>query len=381
MLKISLTLPLISFLFLLASCGGSNTDDLKTQTVSSLSIFPLSITATALNQKFLLNAVVKDTQGQSIAEPGELVWKSSDDTIATVDAFGEVTTHAIGEVSITAILADVSGDSSVSVNESGDVIKGVAKYEDRLYSTAGFIGYAFNFVRYATVELLDESGKVLTTTATNEVGEYELGNIIPDKYSIRLLAEVKAAPAPNFSVRDMNGALYSYKKTSVDSTLIYPFDLGRSLSGTGAFNLLDVAIISSEYSTQVLNADVNDLQIYWESGYALNATYYCTGYDSYDCFNDKGIYVTSEAPSSDNGGQPDTDEFDDDVIMHEFGHFLTGNYSVDDSVGGPHLITQNDSDLRLSWSEGWGTFFPSAVKYWLKTTRPELVSSKTAVTT
>lgn len=69
----------------------------------------------------------------------------------------------------------------------------------------------------------------------------------------------------------------------------------------------------------------------------------------------------SSSPSFD-----DTDEFDDDIIMHEFGHYLMENYASDDSQGGDHDLTQVDSDLRLAWSEGWGIFLPAAIKSWLQ---------------
>ena len=45
-----------------------------------------------------------------------------------------------------------------------------------------------------------------------------------------------------------------------------------------------------------------------------------------------------------------------------------------DSPGGVHYLTENDQDLRLTWSEGLGGFFPAAVKTWLAQNRPELLS-------
>ncbi|MDH3325475.1 MAG: pre-peptidase C-terminal domain-containing protein, partial [Gammaproteobacteria bacterium] len=356
--------------------------------VSSLAVFPVNVEVTALNKKLSLNVAAKDSLGRRIVGLSGLNWSSTNEAIATVNAFGEVTTHAMGNVSISASYENIADESSVTINQTGNVIDGTARYEDRIYSTntrtgfTGFTSYIFKAIRYATIELLDENGDVFISTETDDSGAYVIGNIIPDIYTIRLLAEVKGAPASGLSVNDMRGAIYATSQSSAAGTLKYAFNLNRSRPEVGAFNLLDVATVSAEYSSQVLNADVSDLQIYWETGYGLGGTYYCTGYDASSCLNNKGIYIISEIASSFNGGVLDTDEFDDDVIMHEFGHFVIDNNSVDDSQGGSHSITQNDSDLRLSWSEGWGTFFPSAVKFWLiEQGRRELISSKLVITT
>ncbi len=64
-------------------------------------------------------------------------------------------------------------------------------------------------------------------------------------------------------------------------------------------------------------------------------------------------------------GEPigeDRDEYDDDILLHEYGHFITHNFSFDTSPGGPHYLNDHTQDIRLSWSEGWATFFSSAIR-------------------
>jgi hypothetical protein len=111
------------------------------------------------------------------------------------------------------------------------------------------------------------------------------------------------------------------------------------------------------------------LSAFWEYDVS-NGTYYCGSYHATYCPGGAGIYVLSDP-----NGSGDTDEFDDDVLYHEFGHFTTANFSRDDSMGGPHYINANDLDMRLTWSEGWGNFFQGAVKFWLNRTDPPLISS------
>jgi len=54
------------------------------------------------------------------------------------------------------------------------------------------------------------------------------------------------------------------------------------------------------------------------------------------------------------GTPEDTDEYDEAVISHEYGHYLSWAASRDDSPGGAHDGTP--ADPRLAWSEGLATF-------------------------
>lgn len=55
----------------------------------------------------------------------------------------------------------------------------------------------------------------------------------------------------------------------------------------------------------------------------------------------------------------DSDEYDDHVIAHEYGHFLMASFSRESSPGGSHGFGEQ-LDPRLAWSEGWGNFFGAA---------------------
>jgi hypothetical protein len=139
-------------------------------------------------------------------------------------------------------------------------------------------------------------------------------------------------------------------------------------TAAGAFNILDVMSTGYDF-IKSLSGSYPDvpLDVFW-SPENLNGTYFCTG-----CSPGDGIYVLSQT-----GG--DTDEYDDDVLWHEFGHFVASTYSLDQSPGGPHSLGDNEQDLRFSWSEGWGNFFPGAVKTWLSTSgQSSLISSAAGV--
>jgi hypothetical protein len=50
----------------------------------------------------------------------------------------------------------------------------------------------------------------------------------------------------------------------------------------------------------------------------------------------------------------DTDEFDDHVVVHEWGHYFEDNFSRSDSIGGSHGLGQS-LDMRLAFGEGFAT--------------------------
>lgn len=55
-----------------------------------------------------------------------------------------------------------------------------------------------------------------------------------------------------------------------------------------------------------------------------------------------------------------TDEFDEMVIAHEFGHFVTHRFSRADSLGGDHSLL-DQLDPRVAFDEGWATAFAGLV--------------------
>lgn len=65
--------------------------------------------------------------------------------------------------------------------------------------------------------------------------------------------------------------------------------------------------------------------------------------------SDGAIYLRGDASAN-------TDEFDEMVIAHEFGHFVTHTFSRSDSIGGDHSLL-DFVDPRLAFDESWATAF------------------------
>jgi len=73
-------------------------------------------------------------------------------------------------------------------------------------------------------------------------------------------------------------------------------------------------------------------------------------YSGSDSSLDPGeIYVLGDAAT-------DTDEYDEHVIIHEWGHYFEDRLSRSDSIGGSHGIGDR-LDLRLAFGEGFGNAY------------------------
>lgn len=64
------------------------------------------------------------------------------------------------------------------------------------------------------------------------------------------------------------------------------------------------------------------------------------------------------------------DGYDDCVILHELGHVLHNIYSDSDNPGGGHFFGDSDQDPRLSYGEGYATFFNAAVRQFVGVNDP-----------
>jgi hypothetical protein len=245
--------------------------------------------------------------------------------------------------------------------------------------------------RQVTVQAIATAGgSVLATATTDTSGNYSLSVPSNTNMFIRARAEMiktGAAPTWSFSVRNnttagANDALYALDGASTSSgnanstrNLNAPSGfVGNSYTGERAaasFAILDSVFRAKE---QVLSASPNaafpELRLLWSEDNRANVQGFCPddgdiGTSSYvlrgpppmdvdDCgqpFAD-GIYILGDFA----GGAGDTDEFDQSVIAHEFGHYLEDRFGRSDSIGGEH---GNDVPLdpRVAFGEGWGNAF------------------------
>jgi hypothetical protein len=124
------------------------------------------------------------------------------------------------------------------------------------------------------------------------------------------------------------------------------FNLNLDMTWSGMFNIVDAASLARNLWRSSGDSYSEDVEIHWEAGYGDSGSY----------FNPFWNEITiADDPS-------DPDQWDDSVIMHEWGHSADDYYSCDDNPGGDHYIDKLVSDDELSWGEGYPDYYQSAVR-------------------
>ena len=303
------------------------------------------------------------------------VWTSKHPDVATVDANGRVTGHQVGVATIvvrsggvraTAVVGVVSPDPGAASLS----LSGVAQYEDRPFNEAGFTGAIdLQPIRHAVVQLIAIDGfETLATTATDNLGAFVFSGIDHSNRRggvyLRLKADTPEAHAPTVEIRNNldDRAIYTLTSAGHDDSLAAAFVsdfTARVDTIGGVFNLFDQFLSGGQFvegraicPATAGRCVVPGLVAYWEAK-AKRGTHFDQGLGSIFICGSRGA---GTCPAGDG------DEYDDAVVLHEYGHFVLNHFSRDDSPGGVHFLGDHTQDIRLAWSEGWATFFSSAVR-------------------
>ncbi|NEW60618.1 hypothetical protein GSY74_04920, partial [Sulfurovum sp. bin170] len=278
--------------------------------------------------------------------------------------------------------ASASGDSSLESVEpidnesdsSSDSLRIIGKITyDRVGVNSNGVGLNYNNItkeaaKQVTVKVIDSTGKTIATTTTDDSGEYILDNLPENtEVKIRVYAEMKKAGATGWDVKVVDNTSGDAQYV-IESSLVSTGNSstrrnmnassgwgGRSYSGTR--NAAPFAILGSIYQAmeKVISADsaatFPALIVNWSVNNVLggngSASALRDGQIMTSHFNgENGLYILGDANS-------DTDEYDDHIIIHEWGHYFEAKFSRADSIGGSH--TAGDRlDIRLAFGEGWG---------------------------
>ena len=257
-----------------------------------------------------------------------------------------------------------------TVPSTGPVgISGTVTFED-VPASSVTDGLNFNAitnapVRGVTVEALGTDGNVLATGQTDSNGGYSLSVPNNTSIAIRVSAEMIQTTGTTWNVRVQdntnNDALYAFQGSFTSSGTTNSIRNlnadsgwgGSSYTGprvAGPFAILD-PIYDTLQAFAAVAPGVNfpDTDFNW----SVNNT---TAFDDFD-FSDGEI---GSSNYSGNGqifilGEEDvdTDEYDEDVVVHEWGHYFEDMLSRSDSIGGAHGLGDR-IDFRLALSEGFG---------------------------
>ena len=384
-LKFALLLSVVS---LVSACSDTFEEVLDNPPGStSISLSNDSVFLSSIGGQYTASAKVVDAQGVAFVDQPQFAWVSQSANIVSVDNNGVITANGLGETSIT--VCSVSGTNTAANGLSTDMrvvvsndvitINGIARYEDREYGSSGFVAQQnyFKAIRFARVTVVDDSGVEvggIGSVYTDENGTFSISGILNSSHHIHIGAITDNSLGLDLEVRDRGEALYTVsREVDVQQADNFAIDVPLGSDASGAFNVLDVFINAAQFTLAHTNLNLVSLAAFWEVNNS-DGTYFCSGFDSIYCDNGKGVYIYNSV----NG---DTDEYDDDVLYHEFGHYFAQAVSRDDSYGGCHVLSSTDLDLRLSWSEGWGDFFPAAIKTWLSedVSRRGLLSTQTSL--
>lgn len=223
--------------------------------------------------------------------------------------------------------------------------------------------------RGVVVEAIKASdSSILDSTTTDSSGNYTVTVPVNTDIKIRVKAQMlkTGTPSWDFQVVDNTNskALYVMDSASFNSgtanitakNLNAPSGWGgtsyTSTRVAAPFAILDTVyqaynkVITANPAVTMpqllLNWSVNNVPVNGDETLGQIGTSY---YDS----NEKQLYILGAENN-------DTDEYDNHVIAHEWGHYFEYRFSRSDSIGGDHG-TGNKLDPRVAFSEGFGNAF------------------------
>ena len=269
------------------------------------------------------------------------------------------------------LLLLLSACSQRTIGKDGDGVKiiGTLTY-DRVPVKVDAMGTAqLNYAgtykdtgKYILIKALDDNAQVLAQTTTNDKGEYTIYVPKDTPVKIRAYARMFKEGVWDLSVVDntnlksmyvVEGALHNSGQNTTRRSLHASSGWdGQSYSGTR--NAAPFAILDSINTVmqKVLKASPNIVFPQLTINWSVNNV--SVGGDT-----DLGQIGTSSYTSDDGNmwilgdANSDTDEYDDHIIIHEWGHFFEDKFSRSDSIGGGH--SAGDAlDIRVAFGEGFG---------------------------
>jgi hypothetical protein len=222
--------------------------------------------------------------------------------------------------------------------------------------------------RGVTIEAINNTdSSVLSTTSTDNTGNYSVTIPSSTDIKIRIKAQLQKTGTPSwdFQVVDNTSsqALYAADSqvfntgtSNVSKNYNMPSGWGGS-SYTSDRMAAPFAILDTVYKamSKITTADnavhFPQLLINWSVNNVPSPGSTSLGQigTSYYSHSKGQLFILGDAGV-------DTDEYDDHVIAHEWGHYFEANFSRSDSTGGPHGGGQK-LDPRLAFGEGFGNAF------------------------
>src|SRR3989441_1445751 len=244
-------------------------------------------------------------------------------------------------------------------NSSTQNISGKAMYQKTEVTDAGLdLNHPVMVpVRNARVEVFSRSTQsIVAVSETDQLGRFSVPVPLDPSLTVRVVSRLRFS---NLRVADNTNlnALYTIS-SDIDgrqpNSGVLVADTSRV---SGAFNILEMVQRANETIRMADTAiDPPPVTIFWSTKNTRRTGNVAQGFIGTSFFNvaNNTAYILGDR-------NEDSDEFDDAVIVHEYGHMLATRFSRDDSPGGATHIG-DILDPRVAWSEGWANFFSSVVR-------------------
>lgn len=215
-------------------------------------------------------------------------------------------------------------------------------------------------IRGAALEVVDQTGAPLQRTRTDAQGSYSVTVPADSTVRLRVLAEIDAnGVTVNVADNTRADALYAME-SEVFPASKGQADLHAGSGWTGSsygqpraaapFAILDTVYRAQQKLMAVEpEARFKPLTLHWSEKNKPSAGDLSNGNIGVTFFRRGGvqgdIYVLGAEDA-------DTDEYDESVIAHEWGHYYQWVFSRNDSLGGAH--SGEPLEMTTAFAEGWG---------------------------
>ena len=232
-------------------------------------------------------------------------------------------------------------------------------------------------VRNAVVEVIDEDVALddVVRVRTNAAGRYratlDAGPLDSPDVRVRVRAESEGFIVEGPGFFDGVYTVQSTLVADVTSDVIAINLVART--GTvseRAFSVVAALEMAQRYMGRLGASAPGQLRVEFPNG--ANSSYYCgdTLFDLEGSFSSNCLFRGHLSLQG-------TDQYDWDVIHHEYGHYVQDVYNITDSPGGCHPLTNlsepytcrgnrydrgKSQGTRLAWGEGWPTYFGTVLQ-------------------
>ncbi len=205
--------------------------------------------------------------------------------------------------------------------------------------------------KYVSVVAIDTSDNLIQSTFTDDNGTYKFSNL-PNNTDIKIRVYAKMKKLNRWSVKVVNNtnndSLYGIEGSSSNSgnsNSIRDITATVSSKNSPPFAILD-SIYLAMHKVVSVDSKVNfpQLTVSWSTNNITTGTYY-DGEDNIMLQGDQ---------------HGDSDEYDDHIIIHEWGHYFERNFSRADNIGGQHGADEH-LDIRVAFGEGFGNALSAMV--------------------